>query len=51
MDVREENALRNKYAREAVKHLVGSPYRVNEYVTYRMKGMSEAEAIEKTRNH
>lgn len=48
-DPRELNALYAKYKREADAHGIGSPYRINEYVQYRLKGMSQKRAIEKTK--
>ena len=46
-DIREQNAKVNSLRREADKHKIGSPYRIDEYIKYRMKGYSEKKALEK----
>ena len=44
MDIRERNALMNKYLREArTKGIIG-PYRADEYAKARLKGKSPEEA-------
>lgn len=50
MDPREINALMNRFRREAQKHAIGSPYRINEYCILRSQGKSEEDALRLTRN-
>jgi hypothetical protein len=51
MDPRKENVLRNQFAKEAAKHQIGSPFRINEYIEYRLKGLDKKTALEKTKSH
>ena len=44
-DIKEQNALANKYRREANELGIGSPYRTNEYIDARLKGKSKAFAL------
>ena len=44
-DLREENARRNRFAREG-RPFIGSPYRTQEYVEHRMKGKTHEQALE-----
>lgn len=48
-DAREINRLVNEYRKEAEQLGIGSPYRINEYIRFRMLGLSKGKAIEKTR--
>ena len=49
-DIIEQNRLANQYRKEANKHQICSPGRINEYIGYRLKGYSDEKALEKTKN-
>lgn len=49
MDARERNRLANIYRREADHHRIGSPFRINEYIKYRLQGMTQEKALAKTK--
>ena len=49
-NIRDLNRLANVYRREANKLGIGSPYRIDEYIRFRMVGMSKAKAIEKVKS-
>ena len=51
MDAAERNRLSNQYRREADKHQIGSPYRINEYIALRLKGLTDEAAIKKVKSH
>ena len=51
MDPREQNVKMNQFGREARQLGIGSPYRMDEYCRYRLKGFSKERALEKTKNH
>lgn len=44
----EKNAQANRFRKE-VENIIGSPYRISEYISYRVKGMSPEKALEKTK--
>ena len=48
-DAMNANAESNRLRREADKHKIGSPYRINEYIEYRLRGDSEEEALKKVK--
>ncbi len=50
MDPRERNRLANRYKKEADEFNIGSPYRIDEYIRYRLRGMSPETAIKKVRS-
>jgi hypothetical protein len=50
MDPREKNRLSNLFRKEADQLNIGSPYRIKEYIEYRIKGLSKEKAIEKTKS-
>jgi hypothetical protein len=45
----ERNHLANVYKGEADKFGIGSPYRISEYIKFRMRGLSQEQAIERVR--
>jgi len=50
MDPRVQNRLANTYRKEADRFSIGSPYRNDEYIKLRIKGLSPEKAIEIVRN-
>lgn len=51
MDIIQKNKLANIYAKEAEKHKIGSPFRIGEYIKYRLKGYSEKKSLEKVKKN
>ena len=49
IDIPEKNRLHNQYRKEADLLKIGSPYRIDEYIRYRMRGLSIKKSLEKTK--
>jgi len=49
MTIQELNAYKNRLARE-VRHLIGSPARIDEYIELRLRGVPHDKALAQTRN-
>ena len=49
LSITEKNRLANVYRREADQHGIGSPYRIDEYIQYRLRGLTQGQALAKTK--